>query len=67
MKINEIRNMTTTELNAALLDFKAELFNLRFQLAANQLDTPAEIRNVKKSIARVRTIIKERELKGETE
>ena len=65
MKVKEIREMSVEELNAALLDFKAQLFNLRFQHAVNQLDNPAEIRNVKKSIARVRTILKERELSGD--
>ena len=62
MKVNEIRQMTDQELNKELLDLKNELFNLRFQLATGQLDNPMRIKAVRKDIARVKTIIREREL-----
>lgn len=62
MKVKDIREMTTEELNVKLFDLKKELFNLRFRNATNQLDNPLEIANVKKSIARVKTVIREREL-----
>lgn len=64
MKASEIRAMTNEELEAKLKDLKAELFNLRFQLAINQLDNPMRISAVKKDIARVKTIIRENELKN---
>ncbi len=63
MKVKDIREMTTEELNAKLFDLKKELFNLRFRNATNQLENPLEIANVKKTIARVKTVIRERELK----
>lgn len=63
MKANEIRQMTAQELDSKLNDLKAELFNLRFQLATGQLDNPMRIKSVRKDIARVKTIIRERELK----
>ena len=63
MKANEIRQMTTQELDNKLNDLKAELFNLRFQLATGQLDNPMRIKSVRKDIARVKTIIREREIK----
>ena len=63
MKAAEIREMNHEELAATLKDLKAELFNLRFQLAINQLDNPMRINAVKKDIARVKTIIRENELK----
>ncbi len=62
MKANEIRDLTNEELNLKLGELKAELFNLRFQNATNQLENPVRIADVKKSIARVMTIIREREL-----
>ena len=62
MKVNDIRDMTQEELDLKLSELKAELFNLRFQNATNQLDNPLKIADVKKSIARVKTIIREREL-----
>ena len=65
MKASEIREMTADELNSKLADLKAELFNLRFQLAINQLDTPMRISAVKKDIARVKTVIRENELHAE--
>ena len=63
MKASEIREMSADELNAKLSDLKAELFNLRFQHAVNQLENPMRIKAVKKDIARVNTLLRERELK----
>ena len=62
MKASEIRKLTADELNSKLQDLKAELFNLRFQLAINQLDNPMRISAVKRDIARVKTVIRENEL-----
>ena len=62
MKASEIRAMTNEELEAKLKDLKAELFNLRFQLAINQLDNPMRISAVKKDIARVKTVLLANEL-----
>ena len=62
MKVKEIRQFSEKELNGRLLELKAELFNLRFQLATGQLDNPLKISAVRKDIARVKTIIREREL-----
>ena len=63
MKASEVRELTTAELESTLKDLKAELFNLRFQLAINQLDNPMRISAVKKDIARVKTILRENEIK----
>ena len=63
MKINEIKDLTNEELNQKLEELKGELFNLRFQHATNQLDNPRVITEVKRTIARVKTILRERELK----
>ncbi|MBP8613718.1 MAG: 50S ribosomal protein L29 [Firmicutes bacterium] len=62
MKVQEIRAMSDTDLNKTLLDLKDELFNLRFQLATGQLDNVMRISEVKRSIARVKTIQRQREL-----
>ena len=62
MKASEIRQLTADELNTKLNDLKAELFNLRFQLAINQLENPMRISAVKKDIARVKTVIRANEL-----
>ncbi|MFC4736724.1 50S ribosomal protein L29 [Bacillus daqingensis] len=62
MKANEIRNLTTAEIEQKATSLKEELFNLRFQLATGQLDNPARISEVKKSIARAKTVLREREL-----
>lgn len=64
MKVREIRELSNQELQQKLKDLKEELFNLRFQLATGQLDNPMRIREVRKTIARVKTIIRERELKA---
>ena len=62
MKANEIRNLTTTEIEAKINELKDELFNLRFQLATGQLENTARIRQVLKTLARIKTVIREREL-----
>ncbi len=62
MKIKEIRELSLEELNTKLTDLKSELFNLRFQHATNQLDNPMKIVETKKSIAKVMTVIKEKEM-----
>lgn len=64
MKASEIRNLSTEELQEKLKDLKAELFNLRFQLAINQLENPMRISAVKKDIARVKTVLRENEIKS---
>ncbi len=62
MKINEIRDLGTEELENQILDLKKELFNLRFQHATNQLDNPQRIVEVKKTIAKIKTVIRERQM-----
>ena len=62
MKIKEVREMSQEQLNAKLLELKKDLFNLRLQHATNQLDNPTRIAEVKRDIARVNTILREREL-----
>ena len=64
MKANELRDMTDVELNKQLKDLKAELFNLRFQHAINQLDNPNRIDAAKKDIARVMTVLAEKNAKN---
>ena len=63
MNSKEIRELTLPEINEKLAKLKEELFNLRFQLAINQLDNPTRINAVKKDIARVKTVIREIEIK----
>ena len=60
MKVKELREMTGEQLNAKLADLKKELFNLRFQQAINQLDNPHKIADVKHDIARVMTVLREK-------
>ena len=62
MKANELREMKNEELNVKLGELKQELFNLRFQLAVNQLDNPTRIKAVKKDIARIKTIQRQRQI-----
>ncbi len=64
MKATEIRELTVEELQEKLKALKEELFNLRFQLAINQLDNPMRIKAVKKDIARVLTVIREQQLEN---
>ena len=66
MNAKEIRENTLPELNDQLAKLKEELFNLRFQLAINQLENPMRIVAVKKDIARIKTIIRESEIKNST-
>ncbi|MCY8173720.1 50S ribosomal protein L29 [Bacillus inaquosorum] len=62
MKANEIRDLTTAEIEQKVKSLKEELFNLRFQLATGQLENTARIREVRKAIARMKTVIHEREI-----
>ena len=64
MKANGVRKMSGEELQTKLQDLKKDLFNLRLQHATNQLDNPIKIAQVKKDIARVKTIIREQQLAG---
>ena len=64
MKTTEIRDLSAAELDTKLADLKEQLFNLRFQMATGQCENPMKIRDVKKSIARIKTIQRERELKA---
>jgi len=62
MKAKDLRNMTVEELEVKLKDLKTELFNLRFSNATGQLNNPMQLNTTKKDIARVQTILREREL-----
>lgn len=64
MKASELRDKTQEELQKELNELKSELFKLRFQLVTNQLENPMKLKDVKKSIAQVKTVIREREIKG---
>ena len=66
MNAKEIREYNISELNDKLAKLKEELFNLRFQLAINQLENPMRIVAVKKDIARIKTVIRENEIKNST-
>ncbi len=59
VKINEIRDLAPNELELKLTELKAELFNLRFQHATNQLDNPRRITEVKRTIAKIKTVLRE--------
>ena len=63
MKINKIKEMSSPDLEKELGELKNELFKLRFSLATNGLDNPMKIKEVRKDIARIKTEIKEREIK----
>jgi large subunit ribosomal protein L29 len=65
MKAKDVHELSSDELTRKGHDLKDELFRLRFQLATGQLDNPMRIRDVKKSIARVKTVLRERELKAQ--
>lgn len=65
MKAKKMAELTDEELQKKVSDYKGELFNLRFQLATGQLDNPMRIREVKKNIARAKTVLHERKLSGE--
>ena len=62
MKVNEIRNLTTEEIQAKIKECKEELFNLRFQQATGNLGKPSRIRDLRHTVARCKTVLKEREL-----
>lgn len=62
MKASEFRNLTSTEIENKINGFKEELFNLRFQLATGQLENPSKIRELRKEIARAKTVLHERAL-----
>ncbi|MDP4147281.1 MAG: 50S ribosomal protein L29 [Bacillota bacterium] len=64
MKAKELREKSPQDLTAQLTDLKTELFRLRFQLATGQLENPMRIREVKKSIAQIKTILREEELRA---
>jgi large subunit ribosomal protein L29 len=64
MKLEKMREMTEAELNTELGKMKKELFNLRFQHVTGQLENPIKMRDVKKEIARVKTVIREKEIKN---
>ena len=65
MKANKYFDMTNTELDQQLVELKSELFNLRFQLATGQLQNPMMIRETKRNIARVKTILRDRQIKAQ--
>ena len=65
MKPSKVREMSDVELENELSNLKSQLFKLRFQSATNQLDNPLQIKSVRKDIARVKTIMRERELKAQ--
>lgn len=62
MKVNEIRNLTTEEIIAKIKETKEELFNLRFQQATGNLEKPSRIRELRHLVARLKTVLREREL-----
>lgn len=64
MKVKEIRALSPAEQYDKLSELKQELFNLRFQMTINQLDNPMRINVVKKDIARIKTVLREAELKS---
>ena len=64
MKAFDLRDLTAQELEDRLAEAKAELFNLRFQLATNQLDNTARLRELRRDIARLATVIREQELEA---
>lgn len=61
MKVKQIRDLSDDELMQKIKDLKGELFNLRFQAATGQLDNPMRIRQVRKTIARIKTVLTERQ------
>ena len=66
MKVNEIRNLTTEEIQNKIKESKEELFNLRFQQATGNLEKPSRIRDLRHTVARCKTVLKERELEERT-
>ena len=64
MKVKEVRELSTEEINKRLVEAKEELFNLRMKQATGSLEKPSRIRELRKQVARMKTILKERELDG---
>ena len=64
MKTNEIRKLSTEEINKKIAETKEELFNLRMKQATGSLENPTRIRELRKTVARLKTILKEREIEG---
>lgn len=64
MKINELRELSDEELKNKISECKAELFNLRFSQATGSLEQPSRIKELRKAVARMKTILRERELQG---
>ena len=64
MKNSEFRELTTEEINAKIEEYKEELFNLRFSQATGNLEKPSRIKELRKLVARMKTILRERELSG---
>lgn len=63
MKVKQLRDLSTAELLKKVDDLKEELFNLRFQMATGQLENPMKIKEIRKDIAKAKTVLRERELK----
>ena len=63
MKVNALRDLSTAELEKKVVDLKEELFNLRFQMATGQLENPMKSKEIRKDIAKAKTILREREIK----
>jgi len=64
LKAEKVRELTSQELTEKVLELKNELFNLRFQMATGQLDNPMKIKEVKRDIARVKTVLRERKIES---
>ena len=64
MKANEIRKLSTEEINKKIAESKEDLFNLRMKQATGSLENPNRIRELRKTVARLKTILKEREIEG---
>lgn len=65
MKVKEIRELSTEEIQKKIVETKEELFNLRFQQATGNLEKPSRIRDLRHTVARLKTVLRERELKEE--
>jgi large subunit ribosomal protein L29 len=66
MKAKEVRELSAEQLSAKLIELKKDLFNLRLQHATNQLDNPVKMAEVKRDIARIKTVLRERELSAKS-
>lgn len=64
MKTNEIRKLSTEEINKKIAESKEELFNLRMKQATGSLENPSRIKELRKTVARLKTILREREIEG---